>query len=84
MKLPEYSLKGGVEYKAMDSGQDPAVEFAAGTLVFPFWNETLLPKHRFDELKKYMRFMPPEKQMVMCIIGRYWVPVPKEMIRRNG
>lgn len=80
MKLPEYSLKEPVRVIVSNNMDD--IEYPAGTLVFPFWNETLLPEHRREQLKEAQRstsFGP----LVMCIIGRDWVPVSIRKIRKN-
>ena len=94
MKLPEYSLKYPVKHRPPDAGFDDEIEFLPGTLVFVFWNETLLPDHirkLLDESKKpkyidssYGRApAQPEEKKLMCIIGRHWVLVPKSYIRSN-
>lgn len=77
-----------------DAGPDDMVKFPSGTLVFVFWNETLLPSHMKDRLKEGKRSLQysngtnkftgkPEGKLVMCIIGKHWVPVPCTYIRSN-
>jgi len=80
MRLPEHSLRQGVQIK--NQNQDP-VEFPSGTLVFPFWNETLLPPHRREELKEAKRYAKDSEKMIMCIIGSYWLPIPEHNIRKG-
>lgn len=82
MRLPEYCLKQGIQIKDPSNSAGEPIEFKGGTLVFPFWNETLLPSHRRDELKEAQKFDRDEK-LVMCMIGRLWVPVPKSNIRSS-
>lgn len=81
MKLPEYRLKQTIKFSSGNkySNQDDP-EFAAGTVVQPFWNETLLPSWRREELKTAKRMY---KDPVMCIVGRHWVPVERENIRKD-
>lgn len=80
MKLPEYSLKEPVRVIVSNNMDD--VEYPPGTLVFPFWNETLLPEHRLEELKDAQR-TSISGPLVMCIIGQDWVPVAAKKIRKN-
>ena len=82
MKLPEYSLKKGVSIKNPNSPTD-SIEFASGTLIQPFWSEHNLPKYIRDALNEHTRFMPKDKVYIMCLIGRLWVPVLKQDIRKN-
>lgn len=82
MKLPEYFLKKDISIKDPNVQADPII-FAAGTLVFPFWNETLLPEHISDELKEQLKFAPKNTKYIMCIIGQMWIPVPEDNIRSN-
>lgn len=82
MKLPEYSLKKGIQVKDPQNAMSDPLEFPSGTLVFPFWNETLLPGHireQLNEAKRYAKDSP----IVMCLIGRTWVPLPKSNIRSS-
>lgn len=71
MKTAEWYLK---KPEAITVNMQDRIEIPAGTLVFPFWNETLIPEHRRDELKEAQRYERKEK-MVMCIIGIAWLPV---------
>jgi len=94
MKLPEYSLKYKLMFVPQDAGPDNMVEFPSGTLLFVFWNETLLPSHirqRLSEGKKFLQYSngtnkftgKPEGKLLMCIIGKHWVPVPVSYIRSS-
>lgn len=80
MKLPEYSLKQAVKVIVQNNMDD--IEYPPGTLIFPFWNETLLPEHKKMELKETKKMYGTE-HIVMCIIGRQWVPVMAKNIRKN-
>lgn len=93
MGTPEYALKEDIDYRE-SPGADPII-FKAGTLVFVFWNDTLLPKHRREELGKargeitkyhegHWMYTPPpvNANMVMCIIGKTWIPIDKKNIRK--
>lgn len=82
MKLPEYALKQGIQVKDPNNSMGDPIEFPSGTLVFPFWNETLLPSHRRDQLKEASRYGKDER-LVMCIIGSHWIPLPASNIRSN-
>jgi hypothetical protein len=95
VKLPEYSLKQSIRFFPPSGGPDDMVEFHPGTLLFVFWNETLLPDHirkRLDENKKSIQHTngtnkftgKAEGKLIMCIIGKHWVPVPSTYIRSNG
>jgi hypothetical protein len=90
MKKPDYSLSKEIQYTPPNGNQDDSVEFPAGTLVFPFWNEAYIPSHIkevFDKIKKGSGMFlsvgkgDDAKDLVMCIIGRKWVPVPKKCIK---
>ena len=81
MKLPEYSLRKGVSISNGPTA-DP-IEFPAGTLIQPFWSEHNLPSHIRDQLKQHTKTFFKEKVFIMCLIGRTWVPVSKEDIRKN-
>lgn len=94
MKLPEYSLKQVIKYFPPNSGPDDMLEFPTGTLIFVFWNETLLPSHiksilaenkkGFQHSNGMNKFTgKPEGKLVMCIIGKHWVPVPVAYIRSS-
>jgi hypothetical protein len=79
MKRPEYCLRVPVKIVVQNNMDD--IEYPAGTLVFPFWNETLLPDHRRVQLKEAEKLY--SSQLIMCIIGVQWVPVTIENIRKN-
>lgn len=81
MRLPEYSLKKGIQVKDPSTPHGDPVEFPSGTLVFPFWNETLLPEHVYEQLKEATRY--GKEKLIMCLIGRTWIPLPKQVIRDN-
>lgn len=82
MKLPEYTLKKSVTIA--DGLMSDVVEFPAGTLVFPFWNEEYVPPHRKKELEEARRFQYKDAaRLIMCIIGTRWVPVEEDKIRKN-
>jgi hypothetical protein len=68
MKIPEYSLKKGIEIPTGPMS-DP-IEFPAGTLCHPFWSECNLPAHIKDQLHEHVRFLINRKYYVMCLIGR--------------
>jgi hypothetical protein len=80
MKLPENSLKAGIEIK---SGMGDPVQFPAGTLLFAFWNEDYVPAERYEELKEARRYHRGQDKLIMCIIGTYWVAIPESSIRRG-
>lgn len=81
MKLPEYFLKEPVQV-FNGSGQQDQIEFPPGTLVFPFWNETLLPPHRRKEFREATS-LSKKSDYVMCIIGREWVVIERKKIGRS-
>lgn len=81
MKLPEYSLKKDISIPT-GPHSDP-IEFPSGTLIMPFWSEHNLPSHIRDQFKEHTKFMPREKHYIMCLIGRTWVPILKQDIRKN-
>lgn len=80
MKLPEYSLKKDYNVNNNSNQQDPIV-FPAGTLCMPFWSEHNLPPHVREDL--YDQIAPKGSKFIMCLIGRFWVPVLQEHIRQN-
>lgn len=77
MRHPEFSLKQTV---TITSDNQEKV-FLPGTLVHPFWNETLLPDHRLEQLKEATKHKVGN--YVMCIIGIEWVAVEAEQIRKT-
>lgn len=86
MKHKEYCLAKEISYRT-PGGDD--ILFPAGTLVFPFLNETLLPDHikkSFEKSKNDLN-MPwqsknnPGNKLVMCVIGTHWLPLRREEIR---
>lgn len=86
MKLPTYCIKETV-YISTPNINDPNTEFPPGTLVFPFWNTQWLPSHRKQELEESIRahtmWNSPKPDMVMCLIGQYWVAVERSNICRR-
>lgn len=95
MKMPTYSLAKAISFMPDPTNhQDPAVVFPAGTLVFVFWNERYLTANRKKELDKARGVVEsktfggwlaeprnPPLDMVMCMIGKHWVPVERKDIR---
>ena len=87
MKLPTYYIKEAV-YVDSPHLNDPNTEFPPGTLVFPFWNPQWLPSHRREELKQAIKLRtgwndPNVADLVMCLIGSYWVAVERSIICRR-
>jgi hypothetical protein len=87
MRVPEYSLKQGLEYRDPTTQGDP-IEFPAGTLIFPFWSEFNLPQHIREEFQKNTisksGTVEIQNPFVMCIIGRLWIPVTRNNIRKSA
>lgn len=81
MKLPEYSLKR--EAQAPGGPLDDPIVFPPGTLCMPFWSEHNLPKHIKDLFKEHIKYLAKKNQYVMCLIGKTWIPVLREDIRKN-
>lgn len=95
MKTPTYALAKAITiYPDPANMQDP-VHFEVGTLVFVFWNERYLPPNRKKELDKARGTVEsktfggwlaeprtPPLDMVMCMIGKYWVPVERVDIKQ--
>jgi len=81
MRVPEHSLKTGIKIFPPDNQNEP-IEFASGTLVQVFWSEHNLPKHVMESLEKY-RKESPKADYVMCLIGRFWVPLDRKNIRSS-
>lgn len=87
MRRPYFSLSKSVQYYPPKGGPDVLVEFQAGTLIFPIWNEGFLPSHQKqflnDSQRTLARLMHSKDKLVMCIIGKYWIPVAKNSIKEN-
>lgn len=81
MKLPEYSLKQGIEYHP-DGQQGDAIEFPSGTLIQPFWSPHNLTNEIRDELNKAQKGLIKDL-LVMCLIGRFWIIVRRDNIRES-
>lgn len=82
MKLPEYTLRKTISIRP--EGTMDLIEFHAGTLIFPFWNEDNLTSERKQELKDAKQYrMSNQPKLIMCLIGRQWVPVEETNIRSN-
>ena len=87
MKLPTYAIKKAVSVPTANYN-DPQVEFPGGTLVFPFWNTQWLPANRKEELKDAIKLNSgwnsgERADLVMCMIGRYWIPIERSNICRR-
>lgn len=95
-KTPTYALAKELVFNPNPGNiHDPPVTFPAGTLVFVFWNERYLTPERLKELDKARGVVevkafggwmnePRNKllDMVMCMIGKYWVPVERKDVRQ--
>ena len=82
MKLPEYTLKSPVSIPNMQNND--VLEFPAGTLIRPFWNEGFLPEHVKEELDDVRKYTLKRDPLIMCQIGVHWVPVVSTNIRETN
>jgi hypothetical protein len=57
-------------------------EYKAYTQIHPIWNETFLPTHLKEYLNNYKGSLSGSyyTDVIMCLIGLDWVPVPKSKI----
>lgn len=72
MKKPKYLLN--------DAYRDGDNTFAAGTELFVFWNNDYVPPHRKAELEQMQKINIHNDIYRMCIIGKFWIPIPNKYI----
>ena len=91
MKLPEFALAKDISFRPQGGGTNDDILFPAGTLVFPFWNKTLLPQHIRKILddaqnlanRSWANDKPANLEMIICVIGKYYIPVYRSYIRNK-
>lgn len=78
MKKPYYYLKEDINFS--DESQNHIV-FKSGQLITPILDDRYLPAHLKKIIDDANHWKKEENKQVLCLIGKYWIPVELSKIK---